>query len=167
MTHDNSIISELPPALTGVVAAMPAPPRARLTDLRAMILEAAQSASVGPVEETLKWGQPAFVPPRRVGTTIRLGWTADAPDHCALLVHCQTDLVDRWRLIYGAAFDFDGRRAVLLPVQGAMDWDALRQMAQMALTYHRDKRRRAQTAHRKEGLHHRPCWCQNRTELLP
>ncbi|MEL7026553.1 MAG: hypothetical protein AAGO57_04885, partial [Pseudomonadota bacterium] len=65
-----------------------APPlhRKQLLALRSAILKAANAAGVGPIEECFKWGEPAFVPPRREGTTLRLG---QRPSHCAVLVHCQ------------------------------------------------------------------------------
>lgn len=52
------------------------PERARRTmmQLRALIFEMAASDEVGGVVETLKWGQPAYLPVNaRAGTTIRLG----------------------------------------------------------------------------------------------
>ena len=105
-------------------------------ELRGQILSAARTVDVAPVEETTKWGQPAFVPPRRVGTTLRLGARAA---QCALYVHCQTDLVDCWRTLFPDAFGYEGTRAVLIPAFGPYDRDAFHHIAVMALTYHRAK----------------------------
>lgn len=114
----------------------------RLTELRDQILAAAKDANVAPIEETLKWGQPAFVPPRRDGTTLRLG---AREDHVALFVHCQTDLVGRWRALFPDAFHYEDNRAVRIPATGEYDRDAFHHLARMALTYHRDKRAAAKT----------------------
>ena len=45
----------------------------RLAELRKRILAVAENRNVSPIEETLKWGQPSLVPPKRDGTTLRLG----------------------------------------------------------------------------------------------
>lgn len=123
-----------------VFDAMPPAPRNRLLAMRTLILQAAQATGTAPLAETLKWGQPAFVPRKRDGTTIRLHWSKKRPDHCALLVHCQTDLIDRARQRFPTEFQYDGTRAVLVPCQGAYAEAALQQIAAMALCYHRDKR---------------------------
>jgi hypothetical protein len=107
--------------------------------MRALILAAAEATRTTPLQETMKWGQPAYVPAKKNGTTIRLGWSPKAPDHCCLFVHCQTDLVGRWRSLYPVEFTYQDNRAVLVPVTGPYAKAALQQMAGMALTYHRDK----------------------------
>ena len=90
---------------TAVFDAFPDEARNRLTEMRDLILRAGQATGVGDLEETLKWGQPAFLPKKkRVGATIRLGWSASDPDHCVLYVHCQTDLVGRYRQIFPREF---------------------------------------------------------------
>lgn len=114
----------------------------RLEELRDQVLAAAKAADVAPIEETLKWGQPAFVPPKREGTTLRLG---AREDHVALFVHCQTDLVSRWRTLFPHAFQYEDNRAVRIPATGDYDADAFHHLATMALTYHREKRAAVQT----------------------
>ena len=56
------------------------PPAARrcLERIRALIFETAAALDgVGPITETLKWGEPAYLTERsRSGTTVRLGWKA-------------------------------------------------------------------------------------------
>ena len=116
-------------------ATAPETHRSRLEDMRAEILAAAADLAIS-VEETTKWGEPAFVPPKRVGTTLRLG---HRPEHCALFVNCQTTLVDQWRTLFPDAFEYEGTRAALIPASGAFDRDAFHHIASMALTYHRDK----------------------------
>lgn len=50
------------PAVAAVFAAYPAGMRKRLLALRALVLDvAAKTEGVGPLTETLKWGQPSYL----------------------------------------------------------------------------------------------------------
>lgn len=111
--------------------------RQRLEQMRGVVLQAARDAGIDRLEETLKWGEVAFVPPRRIGTTIRLSCRDDA---CVAFVHCQTTLVDQWRTLFPDAFIYEGTRAAVLPMVQTFDASAFYQLAAMALTYHRAKR---------------------------
>ena len=129
-----------PPAeITAVFATYPPPVQTRLREMRALILASADATGTAPLEEVLKWGQPSYLPARKMGTTIRLAWSDKAPDVCTLHVHCQTDLVGRWRALFPDEFTYEDNRTVQVPVSGTFARAALQQMAGMALTYHRDK----------------------------
>lgn len=110
----------------------------RLTELRQLILEtAADNPAIGPLEETLKWGEPAFLPSAtKSGTTIRINRHKEQDDRYALYVHCQTDLADRYRQLYGDVLNFDGNRAIVFDVEGEFPVDAVRHCIALALTYH-------------------------------
>lgn len=56
-------------------AAFPLDARARLLELRGLVFEVADSLpGIGPIEESLRWGQPAYLTSStRAGTTVRLG----------------------------------------------------------------------------------------------
>ena len=58
--------------------AVPAAPRERLLMLRALIFDtAARTPGVGAIDETLKWGEPAYVTAQSgSGSTVRLGLSA-------------------------------------------------------------------------------------------
>lgn len=128
-----------PSAVAAVYNAMPKGPRQRLSELRALILAAARP--IGPLDETLKWGQPAYLlTTPKIGTTLRLWWSPKTPDTCGVYVPCSTDLVDQWRDRFAAEFDFSDNRAALVAVEGDYSSDAMAQMMSMALTYHRDKK---------------------------
>lgn len=109
--------------------------RAPLMGIRALIFEEAETRAIGPLTETLKWGEPAYLTVKKAGTTIRLAWKAKAPDVVQMLVHCNTSLIDRWRSQF-AELRFAGNRALHLPI-GPIPEAALRQMIGQALTYHR------------------------------
>ncbi|MBT8459158.1 MAG: hypothetical protein KJN60_05780, partial [Boseongicola sp.] len=70
-----------PKDVQAAIERLPAAPRARMLELRALILAAAAEAKVTPLTETLKWGQPSFAPvPRSDGTPIRIGWSEKTPE---------------------------------------------------------------------------------------
>ena len=127
-------------AVRQVFRSFPPEARRRLERLRALIFETAAALdSVGPITETLKWGEPAYLTEQsRSGTSVRLGWKAARPDECALLVHCQTTLVDTWRTRF-PELSFDGNRSLRLPLREPLPEAALRACIAQALTYHRVK----------------------------
>ncbi len=121
---------EIPPHVSAAFAAMPPRIRARLDQTRAEIFAEAERLGVRPIEETLKWGQPAYVPPRKSGTTIRLGQLAG---EAALFVHCQTSIIEDARELFGGIADFKDNRALVL----GGDARATTHVICAALTYHR------------------------------
>ncbi len=121
---------------TQITAQWPAPARTRFDALRAAILSAAQDAHVGPVTESLKWGQPAWRPATpRTGSTLRLNWSPDAPEVLTVYVDCKTDLAQRMASLY-PELPNDGRRALALPLNTALDTHPIAHLAAMTLTYH-------------------------------
>ena len=133
----------MPPDVRAAFDAFPPAARHRLRDVRAMIFAAAGADSrIGPIAETLKWGEPAYLTEEtRSGSTIRLGWPKGDPGRAAIYFNCRTSLVGDFRTLFGNAFVYEGNRAVLLPVEADFDREALKAMLGMALTYHAAKRR--------------------------
>ncbi|MGV8832172.1 MAG: DUF1801 domain-containing protein [Devosia sp.] len=127
------------PAIAAVFEQYPSQTREALLRLRALILEtAATTAGVGPLEETLKWGQVSYLTTQSgSGTTIRLDSDKQS-GQAALYVHCQTDLLSRYRALYPDEFAYQGDRAVVLPP--VPDVAALRHVIALALTYHAAKK---------------------------
>ncbi len=131
-----------PPIPADVRAAydrFPDPVRARLLAVRSLIFEtAAGTPGVGPLTETLKWGEPAYLTEAsRSGSTIRLGQSKDAPDCYAVFFNCRTRLVEDIRAHFPTEFRFDGNRALLMETAGPLPESALSICLAMALTYHR------------------------------
>ena len=129
----------IPPEVAATFDAAPKALQPHLHSLRNIILAAAEATGTAPLTETLKWGQPAYLPQRKHGTTIRLGWKPDQPDIIGLYVHCQTTLVDQYRTRFPTEFQYQTNRAVLIPTTQPLNTDALHQIAALALTYHRNK----------------------------
>lgn len=140
---DGSTDPAPPAAVAAIFDSVPVPVRERLLGLRRLIFETAERTDgVGPLEETLKWGEPAYLTSTtRCGSTIRLGWNRRAPDHCKLLFHCRTDLVESFRVRFGDRLAYEGNRAVLLSPSGPLPRDLLAACIASALTYHRTKGR--------------------------
>lgn len=128
--------AELPPEIAAALGAHDPAIRAVLLRLRALILETAQATEgVGPLAESLKWGQPSYTPKKpRVGSSVRLD-TTKAGDP-ALFFICHTGLVDRFREHYGDALTFEGNRAIVLDPDAELPLDKLRHCIALALTWH-------------------------------
>ncbi len=125
----------MPPPLPDTLAPIFAewPDSARL--LRDVIFETAAEADIGPLCETLKWGQPAYLTPvTKSGSTIRLGLPKSGG--FAMFVHCQTTILSDFRTIFADDFTYDGNRAVVFQDPADLDLKKLRSLVHAALTYH-------------------------------
>ncbi len=122
------------------------PPRFRrkLLALRELILEtAASTRGVGPIEETLKWGEPAYLTSEtKSGSTIRIQWKRSAPREYSICFHCQTTLVSDFREQFPHEFNFDGNRRIVFSEKDRVPKGPLSMCIAAALTYHRDKKAR-------------------------
>ena len=132
-----------PTEVAQVFSTYPPAARARLYELRSLLLATAGTIDgVGPITETLKWGEPSYLTEQsKSGTTIRLGWKPADPGRVAFYVNCQTTLVDSYRSLF-PELQCEGNRAVTFDISEALPQDLVRTCMGMALTYHRDKRRR-------------------------
>ena len=115
--------------------------RQRLLEMRETILAvAAATAGVGPIEETLKWGQPSYLTQAtKSGSTVRIDAHPDGGT--AIYVNCQTDLVETFRSHYPALV-YEGARCVHFPAELPLPDAPLRHIIALTLTYHARKRRR-------------------------
>lgn len=135
-------IPKLDPRVAQAFESFPSDIRPKLLALRQLIFEtAAATEGVGPLSETLKWGEPAYLTEAtRSGTTVRIGWKAAAPTRYAMYVHCQTHLVDRFRSLFGDELAFEGNRAIVFERSDTLPKQPLSVCIAMALTYHRNKK---------------------------
>jgi hypothetical protein len=111
--------------------------RAKLLRLRAVIFEvAAQTPGVGSLEETLKWGEPAYLTPEtKSGSTIRIAWKKSNPEQYSVYFICTTNLVDTFRSLFPRDFRYEGNRAINFLETDEIPEDALRFCIATALTY--------------------------------
>ena len=124
-----------PAAVARVLDGFAEPERARLLELRLLIFDVAGTEGVGPLTETLKWGEPAYLTDAtKAGTTVRLGLPKGVPDRVALFVSCQSRLIDRVR-VECPELDCVGDRAIHVPLTGPLP--PLAHAIGLALTYKR------------------------------
>ncbi|PID35500.1 MAG: hypothetical protein CR993_09735 [Rhodobacterales bacterium] len=107
-----------------------------LLTLRSLIFDVARrTEGVGPLQETLKWGQPAYLTPAtKSGSTLRLG--APKQGGFALYTHCQTTLLSDFQTVFPDDFTYEGNRAIQFNPGDALPLDKLELLIKSALTYH-------------------------------
>ena len=128
------------PGVAAKFAAYPPSARRKLLALRELILRtAAATPGVGEIEETLKWGEPAYVTKNGSGSTVRIDWKKKNSDLYAMYFNCQTGLVETFRTMFPHDFRFEGNRALLFTVAHAVPTDALAVCVAASLTYHLKK----------------------------
>lgn len=111
--------------------------RARLTELRSLIIQTASDLELDDVDETLKWGEPSYTV--KTGSPIRMDWKPTSPDHCFLFFNCNTKLVDSFREIYGDELALEGNRAIVLTLADPVPRKAIAHCIELALTYKKRK----------------------------
>ena len=118
--------------------------RDKLMDLHTLIFETAASTDgVGVLEETLKWGEPAYLTSEsRSGSTVRIGWKKAKPSQYTMYFNCQTNLVETFRALFPDGLRFEDNRAIVFNESDIVPTDALSFCVAAALTYHRDKKAR-------------------------
>lgn len=129
-------------AVAKVFATYPPALRKRLLAVRRMILEvAAKTEGVGTLQETLKWGEPAYVTAETgSGSTIRINRHKKHDRQYAVYFHCQTTLIDSFRGLFPKTFKFEGNRCIVFDESERVPAAELRICIGMALTYHRRQR---------------------------
>lgn len=119
----------------------PEPVKTKMLLLRQLIFDTAQATEgVGELEEALRWGEPSYLTSQSgSGTTIRID--SKEPGRYALYVHCQTDLVERFRNLYPKELEYGGSRSILFDVREDPPDGELRHCIALALRYRLDKKK--------------------------
>jgi hypothetical protein len=109
-----------------------------LLALRDTVFDVAASIDgVGPIEETLRWGEPAYLTSAsRSGSTIRLGWKRAVPTECAMYFICTTNLVETFRVHFPHELIYGGNRAIIFRAGAKIHQGAAEFCIAAALTYH-------------------------------
>jgi hypothetical protein len=138
--NDHSAPSD--PKVAAVFSSYPQPVRTKLLALRQLIFDTARiTEGVGPLNETIKWGQVSYLTSEtRSGSTVRIDQVKSTADQYAVFFHCQTDLVETFRELY-PDLSFGGNRSILLDASEPLPKQALRHCVALALTYHLNKRK--------------------------
>lgn len=108
--------------------------------LRGIVHDAANTAEVGKLCETLKWNEPAWLPAKRgIGSTLRTCWSPKRPNALGVFLNCNSSLPETMRSLYPNSFGFEGKRSLFMPLDKPLPMDALHHCAHLTLTYHRAK----------------------------
>jgi len=121
--------------------AYPSNVRPKLLALRELVFEtAAATKGAGEVEESLKWGEPAYVTSNKSGSAVRIDWKSKDPNHFVMYFNCQTNLVESFRSMFPNDFKFEGNRALVFSLADQVPKDSLAMCIAASLTYHLKKR---------------------------
>lgn len=131
------------PAVKEVFESYPAPTRAKLLTLRELIFDtAASTPGVGNLEETLKWGEPAYVTTHsKSGSPVRIAYKAKRPTQYAMYFICHTNLVETFKTMFPADFKFEGNRVIVFETADRIPTRELTWCITTALTYHANKKK--------------------------
>jgi hypothetical protein len=125
------------PNVAAVFAVYPPVVRKRLMELRKLIISTADSTpGVGVLQETLKWGEPAYLTAiTRSGSTIRIHSKRGGDTKYAIYFNCNTNLVDSFRTLFPTSFRYFGNRELEFDISEEIPSELSICLA-MALTYH-------------------------------
>ena len=125
----------MPPAIADVFDAQPPLVAQGMVRLRDLIIDTgAGDPRIGPLTESLKWGQPAFRPrAANTGTTLRVAPHKSAT--FAFCAPCSTTVIATHAQRFAGADRIDGSRAILFDHPDQIDADRLRLTILHGLTY--------------------------------
>ncbi|MDT0689151.1 DUF1801 domain-containing protein [Salegentibacter sp. F188] len=132
------IILKTSPKVSGKFGNYPDDVREKLQFLRELIIETAEETEgVTELEETLKWGEPAFV--TKNGSTLRVDWKEKTPNQYAMYFQCKSRLVDSFRMVFDQKLQFQGSRAIVFQINQEIPVSELKECIKASLTYHKVK----------------------------
>ncbi|OCQ23519.1 hypothetical protein A7985_06150 [Pseudoalteromonas luteoviolacea] len=107
--------------------------REKLGELHALIIDVAGNLELGPVDESLKWGEASYSV--KSGSPIRIDWKRSSPTQYFIFFNCQTKLVDTFRVVYGKRLVFQKNRAIILSISEPIPNVVLSHCIELAFTY--------------------------------
>ena len=118
--------------------------REKLLTIRSLIFSTAKKTKgVGFIEESLKWGEPAYLTSEtKSGTTIRLGYKKKNPNSFSIFVNCNTSLIDTFDELFGDKFEFIGNREIVFHKNDQLPTKELEECIRIAFTYHLSKKQK-------------------------
>jgi hypothetical protein len=122
------------PEIQTKFATYPADAQKQLENVRRLIFFVAEELDLGSVEETLKWDEASYLV--KGGSAIRMDWKPKDPGVIKVYFHCQTRLIETFREIYQDEFDYEGKRALVIPLSARVEDGPLSHCIQLALRYH-------------------------------
>ena len=111
----------------------------KMESLRRLVLEVAEEIpELAEMEETLKWGEPAYL--TKHGSTIRIDWKVRNPDQYAMYFQCTSQLVPTFRTVYGDDLTYEGNRAIIFGMEEVLPEKEVKNCVKAALMYHKVKK---------------------------
>lgn len=130
-----TLVVKSDPRVKSVFDNYPAHVKKQMIQLRKLVLETAASIEdVGPLEETLKWGEPSYI--TKKGSTLRMDWKEKKPEQYAMYFKCTSRLVETFKAVYGARFSYEGNRAIVFGLEEELAKTELQECIKATLTYH-------------------------------
>ncbi|MCA1764479.1 MAG: DUF1801 domain-containing protein [Flavobacteriales bacterium] len=121
-----------------VFAGYPKDVRGKMLFLRCLVRETAEETEgLEALEETLKWGEPAFV--TKNGSTLRMDWKEKNPGQYAIYFQCNSRLVDTFRMVFDRKFQYEGKRAIVFEINQKIPVAEPKECIKASLTYHKVK----------------------------
>jgi len=135
----SDLVLEIDPVVKAKFDNYPPQIKVKMDLLRKLIIEVAEETEgVNRLEETLKWGEPAYIV--KNGSTLRIDWKAKNPDQYAMYFQCTSQLVPTFRFVFGETFEYEGNRAVVLSLTKDLPIDEVKKCIATTLTYHKVKK---------------------------
>lgn len=115
--------------------------RVKLLFLRELIFKTSKELKeVGEIEESLKWGEPSYVPIKpKVGSPIRINKIKNSNQY-AMFFNCNSNLVPTYKQIYPKTFNYGGNRSIIFNLKDEIPVKELSHCISLALTYHINKK---------------------------
>jgi len=127
----------LNPSIENKISNFPKNARDKFQQVRALIFQVAKENDLGPIEETLKWGQASYL--CKTGSTIRIDWQPKNKNSMDIFFNCKTSLVETFKEIFPETFSYSGNRVIAIPLDQATPIE-LETCLLMALNYHKLKK---------------------------
>ena len=125
--------------VTKLIEGYPIEAQNQLKKIRQIIFKiATDHDKIEKLEETTKWGEPAYLTP--LGSTLRMDWKAKAPYQFALYFQCTSQLIPTFRFVFPDQLNFEGNRAIIFNVKDAIPIDVIEKCIRTALIYHKVKK---------------------------
>ncbi|MCB0441890.1 MAG: DUF1801 domain-containing protein [Flavobacteriaceae bacterium] len=126
------------PEVSAVFERYPEKAKKKLAQLRTLILSVAEEMhNISSLEETLAWGEPSYK--TTIGSTLRIDWKPKKPHQCGMYFQCTSKLIPTFRILFPKELNFEGSRAILLPLDAPLPKEVLKPCIQTALQYHKVK----------------------------
>ncbi|MBX2847582.1 MAG: DUF1801 domain-containing protein [Acidiferrobacterales bacterium] len=119
------------------VSVYPTKAKARFKTIQKLIHEIADKEGHDRAQETLKWGEPAFLV--KGGSALRVDWKPKSPNHLFIYFNCNTTLVETFKEVFLDVFEFEGNRAIKLDLDKPLSIEELSQCISVTLRYQKLK----------------------------